>query len=227
MSKVVQLSLLDLFEKYESEETASEPTPKKKRKSKYEWMKDERYEYTASVGGGNPDVTVNMMAFTKKVMAMKQWKNPERMKDVWVRTHKHHSGVPTARIDHNVVKITRSKTKPTSNGQANKLGFCRVTTGDYLADAMVIIVHELCHVDQDSCPVVNGVRRPHDLEFNLQQMKIAKSLWGYQTHPECAGWSIGKGYAPTRHLTKWLRKQIGFRNPQVMKFLTRLSEEVR
>ena len=80
-------------------------------------------------------------------------------------------------------------------------------------------VHEFVHVVQGSFfHFQNGKRRPHDYTFNLMMCKVAKSFFGYPFNPYQAGFSIGKGYAPTRHLSEWLKGEIGKENPKVMKW---------
>jgi hypothetical protein len=224
MSKVVQLSLLDLIEKYESEETP-EVEPKPKRKSKYDWMhQNDLYTYElADVNKKLPAITVNVMAFTKYVMSLSVWNNPDRMKRVWNQTHRAHSK-NWLKAYHNTVQFSKSRDSHRTSGRASNSGFCRIRLGSSLEDALVTIVHELCHVDQDHAPVINGTRRPHDLPFNQMQMKIANKLWGYNVDPVDAGWSVGKGYAPTKDLTLWMRRHIHNPESKVVKLLVRLSK---
>jgi hypothetical protein len=86
-------------------------------------------------------------------------------------------------------------------------------------DLLMTLLHEIVHYVQlslVSCPTVNGKRRPHDMQFNAIQWKMAKRFWGYDFHPYAAGYSVGRGYAPSRHLQRWLEGEIKAGNPRVV-----------
>jgi len=88
------------------------------------------------------------------------------------------------------------------------------------------MLHEIVHVVHLSdmrSPVVQGVRRPHDLDFNLIMCHMAKALWGFPLTPEQAGFSVGKGYRPSRRLEEWLHEQIKSGNPRVGRWLSGLE----
>ena len=88
------------------------------------------------------------------------------------------------------------------------------------------MLHEIVHVVHLSdmrSPVVQGVRRPHDLDFNLIMCHMAKALWGFPLTPEQAGFSVGKGYRPSRRLEEWIHEQIKSGNPRVGRWLSGLE----
>jgi hypothetical protein len=99
-----------------------------------------------------------------------------------------------------------------------------MTSGQFpdVGGLMMTAVHELCHfahLSEMSPPRESGIRRPHGYDFNLIQCRMAKVFWGYNVNPYEGGWSMGKGYAPSRHLQEWLNEQIKARNPRVMKWV--------
>jgi len=184
------------------------------RKTVRDWMKTSRYEY--EIDG----VTYNVMLGASSMCKSNGWKYPNRLKKLWKRTQEDGG----KRQQKAIISFQRRSTGTGSCGRAtpNRPTTCyvRVTLcATYMAYSLVTILHELTHVDQDKIEKVNGVERPHNLAFNVQQYKMARKWWGYTTHPEQAGWSIGKGYAPTYHLSEWLRIEIGKRNPKVMQWL--------
>ena len=197
--------------------------PKKPRTTKRSWMRNARYEY--KIFEDQPDeFTINMMRLAERMCASKGWRNDHKIKFLWHSTMMAKGG-PNHWYRPNLysggIRIARSKKSAQSVGRAS-YGYGITMTGGLLqGDAIVTLLHEMCHIDQDSSKisVVNGVRRPHDMAFNMQQYEMAKRWWGYDTKPRAAGWSIGEGYAPTRHLSKWLEQQIGARNPKVIKWL--------
>jgi len=78
----------------------------------------------------------------------------------------------------------------------------------------------VAHLSQVRAARINDKRRPHDLMFNIIQWQMAKNFWGYDVHPYTAGYSVGRGYAPSRHLEKWLNEKLKEGDPKVMKWLT-------
>lgn len=95
-----------------------------------------------------------------------------------------------------------------------------------LGDVLETMLHELSHLVHGWRFVratVNGVRRPHDLTFNKILCTMARYFWGYPKNPYEAGFSVGRGYAPSRDLSQWLQAQIEARNPRVMRWLTTMS----
>jgi hypothetical protein len=80
-----------------------------------------------------------------------------------------------------------------------------------VAHKMVTILHELAHYVH-LCTVypnvVKGVERCHDRMFNAIMCEMARHFWGYDRTPMTAGYSIGRGYAPTEHLTVWITDRL-------------------
>lgn len=196
---------------------------KLKRKTSRDWMKNPRFEYECN------DLTVNIMLAVQTMCKSTGW-NSDRLKPLWNRTALVGRGkLVTSNISY--VNFTRSK-KNIAYGNCRSLNLNCFDHGDKkvsvtgantdLADTLVTILHELCHVVQGNPPKVNGVDRYHDLAFNMQQYKMARRWWGYSVHPLDAGWSIGKGYAPTKHLVEWLQVRIENQDPKVMSWLNKI-----
>ena len=123
------------------------------------------------------------------------------------------------------IRFTRSATRDaytSGNGGPSYGVTMQSGTNPNIAGLLMTAVHELVHYNHLSImrePIVNRVRRPHGYDFNLIQCRMAKSFWGYDFNPYEGGWSLGKGYAPSRHLQEWLSEQIKARNPRVMKWV--------
>ena len=84
------------------------------------------------------------------------------------------------------------------------------------------MLHEIVHVVHLSdmrAPIVSGVRRPHDMDFNIILCHMAKALWGFPFTPEQAGYSVGRGYRPSRTLEEWLHEEIKDGNPRIEQWL--------
>lgn len=215
---VERVSPSDISAKKRKEKAKAEQKAKaslKPRKTSRDWMKISRYEYVLD------GKTYNVMLGASVMCRRNGWNNPQRLTDLWERTQKN-GKLKNINIYSTIIKMNGRKRSGSSGwAKGNSTVLVRMSK-DKLGSTLVTLLHELAHIDQDHIPVVNGKRRPHDLAFNLKQMEMAKRMWGYTVHPECAGWSIGKGYAPTRHLKKWLNKKIEERDEKVMKWLEKL-----
>jgi len=87
---------------------------------------------------------------------------------------------------------------------------------------LMTMLHEVAHVVHLSdmkTPVVNGVRRPHGMDFNLIMCHMAKMMWGFPLTPAQAGYSTGKGYSPSRRLEEWLHSEIKAESPRILRWL--------
>jgi hypothetical protein len=92
---------------------------------------------------------------------------------------------------------------------------------------MVTAVHELAHYAHLSTVYPNkikGVVRCHDRMFNAIMCEMARYFWGYDRTPMTSGYSVGRGYAPTKHLREWLTDQLtkeldGEEYPRVMDWI--------
>ena len=214
---VERVSPADISKKKKKAETVAQKkanaTPKP-RKTTRSWMKVAKYRYELN------DTTPNLMFAANLMCRMGGWDNPRRMKRLWERTS---AQMRQATITNSgIITYTRSTYKEYSTGRAYRARVEVMLAKSNLAASLVTLLHELCHIDQGDVPVINGIRRPHDLAFNLKQMQMAKRMWGYTIHPECAGWSIGKGYAPTRHLENWLKNKIHEQDPKVMVWIQKI-----
>ena len=217
---VERVSPADINKKKKKEEAVARKKANAKpkpRKTTRTWMQIPRYRYELSDG-----TTPNLMFAASVMCRMSGWNNPRRLKQLWDRTSKamRSSDTLTRREKNLIISYTRSTFKNYSTGRAYgdwKVEMMLAHTN--IAASLVTLLHELCHIDQDKYQIVNGKNRYHDLAFNLKQQEMAYKLWGYNTHPECAGWSIGKGYAPTKHLEGWLEKKIDENDPKVMEWI--------
>lgn len=185
----------------------------KPRKTIRDWMKISRYEYVID------GITYNVMLGASVMCRRQGWENPQRLSRLWKRTQMNGSG----KQSQTSIITMNGRKRSGSSGWAR--GDSKITVRlahSSLSASLVTLLHELCHIDQDSIPIINGKRRPHDLAFNLKQMEMAQRMWGYNVDPEDAGWSVGKGYAPTKDLKYWLHKKIKAKDEKVMKWLEKL-----
>ena len=91
---------------------------------------------------------------------------------------------------------------------------------------LMTMLHEVVHVVHLAdmrCPVVEGVRRPHDMDYNLMLCHMARAFWGFPFTPEQSGYSVGRGYRPSRMLEEWLHEQIKSGSPRVGRWLAGLE----
>jgi hypothetical protein len=207
-----------------------EAAPKKARKTKKSWMRSEKYCYPKRAN-------ISIYNVAEYMCKASGWKNPYRLQTLWSRTIEFKTG---KRNEQGAIRITIPRKKITSgsgkgeycyssyssSGRASWRYGVTVKCGACIGDAIVTLLHELCHVDQDNYDYVNGKRRPHDLAFNMKQFEMAQKWWGYNTHPEDAGWSIGRGYAPTRHLVEWLTDKIFEKDQKIWAWLKKHSVKI-
>lgn len=212
--------------------------PSKPRKTKRSWMREKRYVYSLRGQFYKYNYSYNIMEVAEKMCSSAKWnstvknaaestrardKHPQSnniMKSLWKETMKFRG----ASGKRGTIRISKSSQKGYSVGRAGNGYGVTVTASEYdAADNMTTLLHELTHIahlSHTGATMVNGKRRPHNLMFNLIMCRMAKAFWGYGFHPYEVGYSVGKGYAPTRHLSGWLLKQIGEGNPRVMKWFT-------
>jgi len=193
-------------------------TPKPKTTSR-SWMRDDKYIYP-SVDG----LTFNVMEVAERMCASGQWRklwNKGRidiMKRLWARTIKHRGGEGEFRgLDG--IRIAKSQVNHYTTGRAADWYGVTMTFGESASAASILgtTLHELTHVIHVAhAPTINGVRRPHNFDFNKIMLRMARHFWGYDTSVVDAGYSDGNGYAPTHHLNYWLRERIIARDPRVM-----------
>ena len=206
----------------------------KQRRTKRSWMKDPKYLFQYKGGDINLMVAAERMAKAKNkwqkaadfAVEKTQARHPRRVtKDVkpclaylWKNTMAHR-GYAERR------GVTISYSRRGSGGS----GLGGTTCGVHIAGTdinpgrlLMILLHEMCHFVHLTHWTCNN--RPHDLFYNHLMCNMAKRLWGYDKWPYDAGWSEGKGYAPSRDLERWLEAQYKERNPRVMKWFTPKSE---
>jgi len=210
-----------------------ERTAPKSRRTSRSWMQDERYVVK---GGG---YSFNVMEMTERMCKSTKWdvavnlacdyrkRHPrqgaarQRARHLWQNTMKSRgaSGVSGA------IRIQRSQQEGGSYNSGRGGDWYGVTVtvakSPGLGGLLMTLLHEVTHyvhLGLMSEEKINGKRRPHGMDFNLIQGRMAQAFWGYKFHPYEAGYSVGRGYAPSRHLEGWLNQQIKERNPRVMRW---------
>jgi len=92
-----------------------------------------------------------------------------------------------------------------------------------------VAIHEMTHIihlQKVNEYRQNGKRRPHDICFNRIMLMVAKKLLKLTneemtTHPVDAGYSVGRGYAPTHEtLYPAINKLLLDEDPRIMRFFT-------
>jgi len=203
----------------------------KPRKTKRSWMQDKRYIHDTQHG------VFNMMEISEKMCASPRWdkvisKALEKSKitryfirynapleSLWDDTMKQR-GKGTAWTGG--IRIRRGSDRGGASGRGGPSYGVTMTTCPSISDNIITLLHELVHVIRERFPSTKtgDKRRPHDLLFNLILCGMAKSFFGYPYSPKRAGYSVGKGYAPTWHMQSWLRTKIVERDPRVLKWTT-------
>lgn len=217
------------------------PKAPKPRRTKRSWMRDERYVVQLALADGAYEV--NFMEAAEKICASSKWtaavdlarkyrrkptgyrNDNETAQRLWTRTMEQRGkkgSRGTIRIQRRQHRNSTSGRGGSSYGATVRLGKNPTSMGRVLE----VLLHEVCHyvhLSAMDAEVINGKRRPHGMDFNLIQARMAQALWGYEFHPHEAGYSVGRGYAPSRHLEGWLNEQIRKGNPRVMRWLTKVE----
>ena len=211
------------------------------------WIQNPRYVLTVLIN--KQHYSINLMEFAERLCkrdwsravnaAAKQTQaSPTRYRSdspasVWKRTMR-----AEGRRNSRGIRISRSTDQqrlahggPTY-GVSMSVYKASVLTPRILSDALVTLLHELTHVAHlasmnASRSKSGNRRRPHDLAFNVIQYRMARGLWGYATEPWEAGWSEGRGYAPTRHLMAWLYSAMKAEDPKIMRYLSRCEAPLK
>ena len=109
-----------------------------------------------------------------------------------------------------------------ASGNATYKRSCVVLCGNH-ASNLNVLLHELVHVvhlQHFGASLVNGKRRPHDYVYNMIFLQMAAGFFGYPNNgPYANGWSVGRGYEPTRRVERWLGEQIRNGNQKVTAWL--------
>jgi hypothetical protein len=235
--RVAPASLKNKERKAQQKEEAKERKAEKQkenpkpRNTKRSWMQDPRYVFSYE------DRAYNIMEMAEKMCGSARWdsvvKNAAKktqatlytctanrtMKRLWDRTVQGKG----AQGNRGALRISRTSKSYSTGRGGNGYGVTMSATPHNVGDTMTTLLHEFVHVahlSQVSAARINDKRRPHDLMFNIIQWQMAKNFWGYDFSPHIAGWSVGRGYAPTRHLSSWLNEQIKSGNPKVMRWFT-------
>ena len=189
--------------------------------------------------------TLNMMELAENMCRRKGWDRAFRMAVEQAKVQQfHHHGTPAAhgrrlwdytmegrgRRGTSGIRIMRGNRGAHSSGRGGS-GYGVSMTVDRApasprgaAGVMMTLLHEIAHVVHlGSCHHTRkgSKTRPHDLAYNVILCEMARQLWGWDREPHTAGWSVGKGYAPSRRLRRWLETQISEDNPKIMRYLTR------
>ena len=148
------------------------------------------------------------MFIAEKMFKSKGWSYPTNMVYTWERTCKSKGKYG----NRGTFRMRRKKGSGFSGRGGYSYGVSvSVGTKCHIGKLLELILHELCHVDQNTGdkPKKNNRRRPHDYNFNLKMLRFAKRWWGYPSScPISNGWSVGKGYEPSRQLRIWLITQL-------------------
>jgi hypothetical protein len=184
----------------------------------------ERYATFSAAYHGTPSHAINVMKMARIMALDGNWPNAiirKEMIRLWKNTQKAKGGHKrdfTIRLSR--AKVTEWKFPTHTSGRAGKYCGVAMTCSVSIGSIMVTMLHELCHIAQlGKFPRINRVTRPHDLAFNQMQCDLAKLWWGYDFSPRAGGYSVGKGYAPTRHLEKWLKNEIRVGNPTITEWI--------
>ena len=81
--------------------------------------------------------------------------------------------------------------------------------------ALMVLLHELCHMVQGPIPVIDGVRRPHDITFNRIMCRMATIFFGYDKTPEDSGFHVRRGYQPSWALADWMGERFENGDPLI------------
>jgi len=202
------------------------------RKTKRAWMRDECYIYKCEVN--EQVLTLNVMEVAERMCKSNKWEantktniplagmlsSNQKLKALWTTTMQYKGAPPRGEWGTSSIRITKGKFRGTGHAGASYGVTMRCAEATF-GDTLGVLLHELVHVIQGGqTSRINGKRRPHDLRFNLILTRMAKSFFGYNFHPYEVGFSVGRGYAPSRHLEAWLKTQIEESNPKVLKWFS-------
>lgn len=241
--KLVERECLTLEKRRErkaeaKKETAArkrERTAPKPRRTKRSWMKDERYVVSGSGG------SFNVMEMAERMCKSTKWDAAFKLACDYRKRHFSRSDAATLKAQYLWKKTMKSRGASGVRGairiQRSQQDFGSYNSGrggdgygvtitvakaPDLGDLLMTLLHEIVHYVHLGLMTeerINGKRRPHGMDFNLIQARMAQAFWGYKFHPYEAGYSVGHGYAPSRHLHQWLNEQIKDHNPRVMKWI--------
>jgi hypothetical protein len=213
------------------------------RHTKRSWMREDRFEVTTREG-----FSFNAMELVERMCSSSRWNQAvgvaaefrrkngtpthfpksstlpaRKAKGIWTHTMQSRGDVKASGTF--VIRRSAKRASSHTSGRASYWGGSAVITvpqASNAGDLLMTMLHELTHAVHLSCMkemVVNGKRRPHGMDFNLIQGHMAKTFWGYPAHPYEAGYSVGNGYAPSRHLSEWLSGQIKENNPRILSWV--------
>jgi len=219
------------------------------RKTKRSWMRKSKYRIYLNPNESHLHLNV-AQAFERMAKSAKWKKAFELGIDAYCREYKSNpnvrAGTPKQLADRiwGNTMVRRGKktncygpslwvTPGTDSGSFNPVRGVRVGppygSGVYaVSRTLQVTLHELVHymhLSKVRPRVVNGRRRPHDRMFNAMLCQMAKSFWGYDHTPATSGYSVGRGYAPSNHLEKWLQQQLvkeleNQTKPKILKWLS-------
>ena len=212
-----------------------ERTAPKPRRTKRSWMRASCY----MVEGTN--CSFNVMEMAERMCKSTKWNAALKLACEYRKTNLYISDEATRKAQHlwkrtmesrgasgvrGTIRIQRSQQDFNSynSGRGGNWYGVTITVAKVpdLGGLLMTVLHEIVHYVHLSLmneERINGKRRPHGMDFNLIQARMAQAFWGYKFHPYEAGYSVGHGYAPSRHLRQWLNEQIKNNNPRVMKWI--------
>ena len=137
-------------------------------------------------------------------------------------------GATSVKAHRMTVRLWAGKSNRSGRGSAQ--GFTTaIGNGPNLPhDCIPVMLHELTHTIHlvaVNPHVASGKMRPHDLCYNRIQLKLMQKVFkltekDLNGHPKYHGYSIGRGYAPSRSAFRILNKLIEDQDPRVMKWFT-------
>lgn len=193
------------------------------------WQDDERYTFKVATEAGTQEV--NLMRFVEGVCKLSwepalqaawlrtgaEWASEDiTVGDLWERTEAQVGRRPDKDQGVRIIK----------QGHKLRAGFacihgddcCGITLripattvslrgAGYLVETALHEVAHIAHLGRFNLSYVNGRARPHCLTYNVVLTEMAARIWGYTVDPVSAGWSVGRGYAPSKALDKWLGRR--------------------
>ena len=142
--------------------------------------------------------------------------------DMWTKTDQYYTGKRT--IKHGTIRFSRPKDWKSARGARGGPSYgITVPLCGGAGRLIEVIVHEITHVihlSRYKSSIINGKRRPHDLVFNRIFLKLMKPIMGLkesETNPFNMGYSVGKGYAPSRKIERMLNQMVKDRDEKIMR----------
>jgi len=142
--------------------------------------------------------------------------------DMWTKTDQYYTG--KRKMKNGTIRFSRPKDWKTAKSARGGPSYgITVPLAGGAGRLIEVIVHEITHVihlSRYKSSILNGKRRPHDLVFNRILLKLMKPIMGLkesETNPFNMGYSVGKGYAPSRKIERMICQKVKARDEKVMR----------